>query len=343
MCPPYSLDGSLPECFFQLSDFGVAEVLTDADVHKHGSVGTTYWMAPEMCATDLVGGATYDCRCDVWSLGITAIELAEGRPPLAVRIHPTVLYMRGPVPDVSNSHVQGVPPAKAVAQIPARPPPTLATASWSSLFKDFVSQCLVKDYRRRKTAKELLAHPFIAQLTPQATEQAARVLVSCRHFAQQKVTRMAVDSDDSGRGTVPPSPTTSLLTHGQSVDDNLVLASELSENSMREQLKRRYQNREIYTFVGDILVALNPFAAVPLYDDTFADFYSATSERSHCLRPHVYALALKAYRALAETNVNQACIISGESGAGKTETAKYFIAHVLELSKSGSQAESEYK
>jgi Cdc6-like AAA superfamily ATPase len=59
-----------------------------------------------------------------------------------------------------------------------------------------------------------------------------------------------------------------------------------------------------------------------------------TSDPAHCMRPHVYAVALRAFRALERTGISQACVISGESGAGKTETAKYFISHLLGLSRS---------
>jgi hypothetical protein len=112
---------------------------------------------------------------------------------------------------------------------------------------------------------------------------------------------------------------------------------------MREQLKRRFLAREIYTYVGDILVAINPFAPVPLYDDRTAEFYGIASSRANSLRPHIFAVALRAFRALVENKENQAVIISGESGAGKTENAKYFIAHLLELSKADGESTGEYR
>jgi len=84
---------------------------------------------------------TYDVRCDVWSLGITAIELAEGEPPLA-DLHPM----------------------RALFQIPRNPPPTLTKPEqWSRDFSDFIAECLVKDLDQRPFAEELRQHPFILQ------------------------------------------------------------------------------------------------------------------------------------------------------------------------------------
>eukprot|EP00038_Savillea_parva_P003466 m.126011 g.126011 ORF g.126011 m.126011 type:complete len:2186 (+) comp11181_c0_seq1:341-6898(+) len=303
----------------RLSDFGVAEVASDDRIHKHGSVGTAYWMSPEMCATDLPGGAAYDARCDVWSLGITAIELAEGKPPHA-----------------------GVPAVKAMTLIPAQPAPQFADPNqWSPAFRDFVAQCLVKDFTKRKNAAALMGHPFIAQLTPQATAQAARVLVACNHFGRSAQHDKKHQADN--RRSYMLSPVGQGPQGGQSPDDNLVSASELTAESMRAQLKRRFQQGTIYTYVGDILVALNPFAPVPLYDAPYTAFYNLQSDRSNCFRPHVYAMALKAFRAMSLSGEGQACIISGESGAGKTETAKYFVKHLLELSTTAKRSSHGYR
>jgi serine/threonine protein kinase len=127
-----SLEGDV-----KIGDFGFAAQLTSDRNMRNTVVGTPSWMAPE-----LVTGSKYDSKVDVWSLGILALELAEGEPP----------YLRET-------------PVRALFFIATRPSPTLKNKTrWSDEFNSFIAACLQKNPKQRSSALELLEHPFIAGL-----------------------------------------------------------------------------------------------------------------------------------------------------------------------------------
>ncbi|KAK7904458.1 hypothetical protein WMY93_017065 [Mugilogobius chulae] len=125
----------------KLVDFGVSAQLDRTVGRRNTFIGTPYWMAPEVIACDENPDATYDFKSDLWSLGITAIEMAEGAPPLC------------------DMH-----PMRALFLIPRNPAPRLKSKKWSKKFQSFIENCLVKSHTQRPSTEQLLKHPFIRDL-----------------------------------------------------------------------------------------------------------------------------------------------------------------------------------
>ena len=115
----------------------------------------------------------------------------------------------------------------------------------------------------------------------------------------------------------------------QSRDDlqNMVLLNVLNEAALLHNVRKRFFKDDIYTTVGDILVAVNPFKRLPLYTDAVMANYMQADHPP----PHVFAIANHAYRELQTSKKSQAICIAGESGAGKTETTKICLEFLAEI------------
>ncbi|XP_078792726.1 mitogen-activated protein kinase kinase kinase kinase 2 isoform X4 [Oryzias latipes] len=126
----------------KLADFGVAVEISASVAKRKSFIGTPYWMAPEVAAVEKKGG--YNHLCDIWAVGITAIELAELQPPM-FDLHPMRALML-----MSKSSFQ--------------PPKLKDKSKWSAGFHSFVKMALIKNPRKRPSAETLLQHPFVTQL-----------------------------------------------------------------------------------------------------------------------------------------------------------------------------------
>ncbi|XP_030384956.1 serine/threonine-protein kinase mig-15 isoform X4 [Scaptodrosophila lebanonensis] len=149
----------------KLVDFGVSAQLDRTIGRRNTFIGTPYWMAPEVIACDENPDATYDNRSDLWSLGITALEMAESQPPLC-DLHPM----------------------RALFLIPRNSPPRLKSKKWSKKFQGFIDTVLVKDYHLRPYTENLLKHAFIKD---QPTDRQSRIQLKdhidrCKKRKQEK-------------------------------------------------------------------------------------------------------------------------------------------------------------
>ncbi|XP_062994143.1 misshapen-like kinase 1 isoform X2 [Elgaria multicarinata webbii] len=207
----------------KLVDFGVSAQLDRTVGRRNTFIGTPYWMAPEVIACDENPDATYDYRSDIWSLGITAIEMAEGAPPLC------------------DMH-----PMRALFLIPRNPPPKLKSKKWSKKFMDFIDNCLIKAYTSRPPTEQLLKFPFIRD---QPTERQVRIQLK-DHIDRTRKKRGEKDEteyeysgseeEDDGRGE-EGEPSSIMNVPGESTLRREFLRLQQENKSNSEALKQQQQ------------------------------------------------------------------------------------------------------
>jgi len=197
----------------KLADFGVSGQLSDTMAKRQTVIGTPFWMAPEV-----IQEVGYDVKADLWSLGITAIEMAEGKPPY------------------SNIH-----PMRAIFMIPSRPPPRLTEPEkWSKDFNDFVAQCLTKNPEQRPNATDLLKHSFIGKAKTVAIlatiiEEANEIIAKIgREEAMGMIEQSDSEGDDDGEiSETRPPPRDTENTSNSSFDT--MVYSDQSDGTMKVQ------------------------------------------------------------------------------------------------------------
>uniref|UniRef100_A0A3B5AL08 Osteoclast-stimulating factor 1 n=1 Tax=Stegastes partitus TaxID=144197 RepID=A0A3B5AL08_9TELE len=119
--------------------------------------------------------------------------------------------------------------------------------------------------------------------------------------------------------------------------DDMVLLSKINEDAITENLKKRYMDDYIFTYIGPVLISVNPFKQLPYFTEREVELYQGAAQYEN--PPHIYALADNMYRNMMIDSENQCVIISGESGAGKTVAAKYIMSYVSKVSGGGDKVQ----
>ncbi|OCT97612.1 unconventional myosin-If [Xenopus laevis] len=123
----------------------------------------------------------------------------------------------------------------------------------------------------------------------------------------------------------------------QSGVDDMVLLSKITEDAIVENLKKRYLDDYIFTYIGSVLISVNPFKQMPYFTEREIELYQGAAQYEN--PPHIYALTDNMYRNMLIDGENQCVIISGESGAGKTVAAKYIMGYISKVSGGGSKVQ----
>ena len=253
-------------------------------------------MAPEviLCG-DREAGVEYDGRCDSWSLGVTMIELAQGAPPL--------------------SHLH---PMRALQEIARNPPPRLSRPEeWSLNFNDVVAACLIKDHELRPVLQEVMEHPLF-KLIPQHPSYIQRGLKSLISWLRKDQGNSAASRD--GEDSV-------LLEDDEMIrTENLATSSEyLQTKKIAEALQKRLKNGKNYTYIGDILLAVDPKV------EKISDLGIDESE------PHVFNLCRNILNKMMHFHQDELLLTSGFSQSGKQNIYDCALQSLLELGKRNQQ------
>ncbi|KAK6763709.1 hypothetical protein RB195_024148 [Necator americanus] len=208
----------------KLVDFGVSAQLDKTVGRRNTFIGTPYWMAPEVIACDENPEATYDSRSDLWSLGITSLEMAEGHPPLC------------------DMH-----PMRALFLIPRNPPPRLKRSKkWTKKFESFIETVLVKDYQQRPYTDQLLRHPFIRDQPP---ERSVRISIKDHIDRHRRISKKDdAEYEYSGSEDDEPNQAKPLQSHR---DDSEAASMIPVDNTLRKGFQRIQEaSRGVFEHAG---------------------------------------------------------------------------------------------
>ncbi|KAK9687666.1 Myosin head (motor domain) [Popillia japonica] len=288
--------------------FGLSRHLSSTLGRTDTSIGSPSWMAPEVVTSSGdYNDEGYGNRADVWALGITAIELGDGKTPFC-DMHPT----------------------RALFQIVRNPPPTLyRPCSWTDTYIDFISECLVKNPEYRPYMMEVLEHPFLI-IVPENSYHLTQELKALRISIMEGSERPVKHNDAFVRSCLLKK-CIDKTAERMDVED-LAALDYLTEDSILKELESRTTNGNFQTYIGDILLTLNPNEHQNIYTKEHHQKYSCKSRSANA--PHIYAVADSAYQDALHHIIPQNIILTGESNSGKTTNYLHLMEHLLYLGES---------
>ncbi|XP_066595242.1 neither inactivation nor afterpotential protein C isoform X2 [Prorops nasuta] len=284
----------------RLVDFGLSRNIEGEMGQRRTCIGSPSWMAPEV-----VMGKGYGARADVWAIGITAIELADGKPPF-----------------------QDMNPTRALFQIVRNPPPGLyRPANWSQNFNDFIAECLEKNPDNRPFMSEIMEHPFLSELPEND------------YPLSQEIKSLAMDMRDKAKIEAKPEVIVQkgfLKIHQTDplepmFTEDLAALDMLTEDTILDELQERLRQGYYHTFIGDILLILHPNEKQDIYGMHYHAKYNCKSRSDNA--PHIYSVADSAYQDVLHNEEPQHIILAGESNSGKTTNMMHALQHLMFLGK----------
>ncbi|XP_055920524.1 neither inactivation nor afterpotential protein C isoform X1 [Eupeodes corollae] len=287
----------------KLCDFGLSRAI-DSTVGKRGTcIGSPCWMAPELVtAFDTTDPEVYDSRVDVWALGITTIELADGKPPFS-DMHPT----------------------RAMFQIVRNPPPTLfKPTNWSQVINDFISECLEKNPENRPMMMEMVEHPFMTELFDNESDmqEEIKTLLSMATEAPEpdKIDEVLVDRGYIKKFESEPE---------KMYSEDLAGIENPVEEVVLDAVRNRCMAGSGYSFIGDILLSVNTNDLPKEFPEEFHARYRFKSRSENS--PHIFSVADIAYQDMMHHKEPQHVMFCGESFSGKSTNARLLIKHLCYL------------
>ncbi|XP_030383362.1 neither inactivation nor afterpotential protein C [Scaptodrosophila lebanonensis] len=286
----------------KLCDFGLSRQV-DSTLGKRGTcIGSPCWMAPEVVTAMEAREPDITVRADVWALGITTIELADGKPPFA-DMHPT----------------------RAMFQIVRNPPPTLTRpTNWSQQINDFIAECLEKNAENRPMMVEMVEHPFLTELIENEDEMKSdlsEMLELSRDVKSlYKEPEVFVDRGYIKRFEEKPE---------RMYPEDLAALENPVDETILDSLRNRMALGGSYSFIGDILLSLNSNDLSEEYTEEFHAKYKFKSRSEN--QPHIFTVADIAYQDMLHHHAPQHIVFSGESYSGKSTNVRLMIKHLCYL------------